>query len=181
MRNLLGFPLIIIAAMLQVAFLPHLTAFNLIPNLLLVILVIWGFLRPPEQSIIWAIMAGITLDLFSASTFGIYTLLFVIITFAVSFVKQNFISDISFPFKIFVAFSAFLVFNLLYFLLQQFLGILHIESISFVASDFLFKITPLEILYELVIFILILFPLQKFNEWVSHYEFTAKVPTQIKR
>ncbi|GEM_PF-5587876 len=177
MRNLIGIPLIIFTGLLQITLLPHFTAFNLIPNIALVILVIWAFLRPPEECIVWAITAGITLDLFSSGTFGIYTLLFVLITFLISFVKQNFVSDINFPFKVLTALTAFLLFNTFYFLLQQFLNLIHIESTILVPIDYLFKLTPREILYELIAFIVILKPLEWFNEWVSRHEQTVKIPT----
>ncbi|MFC1686349.1 rod shape-determining protein MreD [Patescibacteria group bacterium] len=180
MRNFIGFIILLLAGILQISFLPHLTVLNIVPNLVLALLIIWAFSRPPEQSIIWAIMGGLILDIFSASTFGIFTLLCILITFLVSFVKKNFIGDVNFIFKISIAFFGFLFFNLMYFLINKLFVLIHLESISLNTTDYLLKITPLEIFYSLIIFIILVKPLEKINAWISHYEYTSKVPTKVK-
>ena len=180
MRNFIGFIILLLAVIIQVSFLPHLTVLNLAPNLVLALLIIWAFLRPPEQSVIWAIIGGLFLDIFSVSTFGTFTLLCVLITFSISFIKKNFISDINFLFKILIAFLGFLSFNIVYFLINKLLVLVHLESTALNTIDYLFKITPLEIFYSLIIFIILLKPLEKLNEWLSYYEQTSKVPTKVK-
>ena len=180
MRNILGFFLLLLAALIQVSFLPHLTFLSVAPNLVLAILIIWSLSRPPEQSMVWALLAGIFLDLFTHSSFGIFTVLFVSIAFLVSFIQQNLIGEINFFFKIIIGGITFLSFNLFYWLISKLLYLIHLTSINFGTIDYLFKITPLEILSNLIILIILLKPIEKLSEWLTYYEHTSKIPQHLK-
>ncbi len=180
MRNFLGFLLLFLATIIQISFLPHLTVLNLVPNIVLIMIICWSLTRPPDQSIIWALMGGILLDVFSSSPFGIFTLLFVLISFAISFAKTNLIGDINLTLKIFVGATGILTFNLLYLLTNKLFALTNYDIVSINTIDYLIKITPMEFVYSLIILIILLKPIQKLSDWLSYYEYTSKVPTRVK-
>ncbi len=63
-----------LAALLQVSLLPALQIGGVYPNLPLVIVVAWALLRGARSAVIWALIAGLWLDLLSSRSFGGYTL-----------------------------------------------------------------------------------------------------------
>ena len=63
-----------LAALAQVSLLPAIEVAGVWPDLTLVIVVAWTLLRGVRSAIIWALVAGVWLDLISGSPFGMYTL-----------------------------------------------------------------------------------------------------------
>lgn len=63
-----------LASLLQVALFPALRIGGVYPNLVLVIVVAWALLRGVRSALIWAVIAGLWLDLLSGGWFGVYTL-----------------------------------------------------------------------------------------------------------
>jgi rod shape-determining protein MreD len=63
-----------LAALLQVSLLPALQIGGVYPNLVLMVIVAWALLRGARSAVIWALIAGLWLDLLSSRTFGGYTL-----------------------------------------------------------------------------------------------------------
>lgn len=63
-----------IAALLQVSLLPTLSVVGVYPNLSLVVVVAWALLRGARSAVVWALIAGLWLDLLSGRPFGGYML-----------------------------------------------------------------------------------------------------------
>jgi rod shape-determining protein MreD len=63
-----------LAALLQVSLLPALHVGGVYPNLVLMVIVAWALLRGARSAVIWALIAGLWLDLLSGRAFGGYTL-----------------------------------------------------------------------------------------------------------
>jgi rod shape-determining protein MreD len=63
-----------LAALLQVSLLPALQVGGVYPNLPLMVIVAWALLRGARSAVIWALIAGLWLDLLSSRAFGGYTL-----------------------------------------------------------------------------------------------------------
>lgn len=63
-----------LAALLQVSLLPALHVGGVYPNLVLMVMVAWALLRGARSAVIWALIAGLWLDLLSGRAFGGYTL-----------------------------------------------------------------------------------------------------------
>lgn len=63
-----------LAALLQVSFLPALAVFGVAPDLPLVLVTGWALLRDTRSAALWALIAGIWLDLLAGGPFGSYTL-----------------------------------------------------------------------------------------------------------
>ncbi len=63
-----------LVALVQVSLLPALRIAGVYPNLPLMIIVAWALLRGVRSAMIWALIAGLWLDLLSGRAFGGYTL-----------------------------------------------------------------------------------------------------------
>lgn len=63
-----------LAALAQVSLLPAIQVAGVWPDLTLVIVVAWTLLRGTRSAIVWALIAGVWLDLVSGGPFGMYTL-----------------------------------------------------------------------------------------------------------
>lgn len=63
-----------LAALAQVSLLPAIEVAGVWPEITLVVIVAWTLLRGARSAIVWAIVAGIWLDLVSGGPFGMYTL-----------------------------------------------------------------------------------------------------------
>ena len=63
-----------LVALVQVSLIPALGISPVPPDPMLVIVVAWGVLRGARSAMIWALIAGLWLDLLSSGPFGAYTL-----------------------------------------------------------------------------------------------------------
>ncbi len=59
---------------------PHLTIMGVKPDLVLLMVVSWSLLRGAQESVIWALVGGMGLDLLSGAPFGTSTVPLVIIS-----------------------------------------------------------------------------------------------------
>ena len=66
--------LVVLLGLAQAAIVPHIRIAGVHPDMMLVIVVSWSMLRGVREGILWALMAGIVLDLLSAAPFGMFTL-----------------------------------------------------------------------------------------------------------
>lgn len=73
MKFILNLLLIILAVILQISLIPKLALFGSFPNIILLIYLALLFVGKPQESLWWAGIGGILLDLVSPSSFGIYT------------------------------------------------------------------------------------------------------------
>jgi rod shape-determining protein MreD len=67
-------PLMIAAALLQVALIPHLSVWGVFADLPLLLVLSWGLLRGSREGVVWGFVAGLFTDLFSGGPFGAATL-----------------------------------------------------------------------------------------------------------
>ena len=69
-------------ALLQATVMPHITVLGVHPDLVLMVVVAWSVLRGSKEGMVWALIGGVVMDLFSAAPFGISTLALLIVGFA---------------------------------------------------------------------------------------------------
>jgi len=74
-------------ALIQHVILPHVTFFGAHPNLMLVVILAWGLLRGNRDGLIWALVGGVLLDLFSLAPMGTSTLPLLIVMFLVGLLE----------------------------------------------------------------------------------------------
>ncbi len=86
--------LLFVAALLQTSFLPALGLVSVRPDFVLQCIVIWAVLRGVRETLPWAFIGGLLLDLFSGGTFGTTALVLVLVAFCssvgeISLLKSN--------------------------------------------------------------------------------------------
>jgi len=79
-------PLLLLLALVQATVLPELTLLGVKPELMLLTVLAWSLLRGPEEGLVWALLGGLVLDLFSGGPFGASALGLL----AVSFISGRF-------------------------------------------------------------------------------------------
>ncbi|MDD6352531.1 MAG: rod shape-determining protein MreD [Lachnospiraceae bacterium] len=87
--------LLLIAALyiLQTAVFSHLELAGVVPNLLLALVALTGFMRGRKEGMVVGMAAGLLLDTFSGQLFGIYALLFLLLGYLNGVVRQVFFGD----------------------------------------------------------------------------------------
>lgn len=78
-----------LAALVQVSLLPALSVAGVSPNLTLMLITAWALLRGARSAVIWALVAGLWLDLLSGHWFGVYTLGLVVAAFLAGWASQT--------------------------------------------------------------------------------------------
>ena len=86
----LAIPLMAILAILQSTLLPRFPIFGIVPQLWFVATIAWTLLNGLRQGLIWALIAGIIVDLFSASPLGVTTLALMASVALVVFIQRHF-------------------------------------------------------------------------------------------
>ncbi len=75
--------------MVQSTVVPHFAIFGLKVELVLLLVVAWSILRGPEEGVVWAVIGGFLLDLFSAAPFGISATVMALTALLVSWVGPS--------------------------------------------------------------------------------------------
>jgi rod shape-determining protein MreD len=83
MAILVGLPLLIITAVLQVTLMPQLRLLDGSPDLVFLVVVSWALRGRLETSLAWAFMGGMALDLLSIQPLGTTTLGIVIVIYGI--------------------------------------------------------------------------------------------------
>lgn len=73
--------LLISVALIQSTVMPHLTLWDVKPDLVLLVVISWSLLRGTREGIIWGFIGGLCLDLFSGAPFGLSALALLIVSF----------------------------------------------------------------------------------------------------
>ncbi len=73
--------LLFVLATVQSTILPRLTVWGVHPELMLMAVISWSILSGAEEGMLWALIGGILLDLFSASHFGLHTMALLMVAF----------------------------------------------------------------------------------------------------
>jgi rod shape-determining protein MreD len=76
-------------ALLQSSVMPKITLLGVHPDLVLMAVTSWSLLRGSEEGMLWALIGGVILDLFSGAPFGVYSLALIIIGFAAGLGQRN--------------------------------------------------------------------------------------------
>lgn len=77
---------------LRVAFLPHFSLYQAIPNLVLAVLVSWCILQSYNQAYALALLGGLVLDLFSGTLLGMHALSLVCVALVTYLVTWHFLN-----------------------------------------------------------------------------------------
>lgn len=80
-----------ILVVLQTSLMNHLAISGAIPGIVLLVVIDWGILRGPDQGMMWALIGGVGIDLFSSWPFGTSAVALVIVASIVSLGGGTFI------------------------------------------------------------------------------------------
>lgn len=89
MNPYLYFGILFGLALLQSTVMPKITVLGVHPDLVLMAVASWSLLRGAEEGMLWALVSGVVLDLFSGAPFGIYSLALLTIGFAAGLGQRN--------------------------------------------------------------------------------------------
>ena len=81
MNVYLSLTVLIATALLQSTIFPHIALLGVHPDLLLSVVVAWSLLRGASEGMLWALIGGIILDLFSGAPFGVHALSLLAVSF----------------------------------------------------------------------------------------------------
>ena len=82
--------IIFLAIILEISFFPALFAGKIMPDILLIIIILWSSRRKFEEILPWVFLSGFLLDLTVSGKFGINAFSLVLISFLVSFLRRRF-------------------------------------------------------------------------------------------
>jgi len=81
MNPYLMFAFLFVLALLQSTVMPRVTLLGVHPDLMLMTVTSWSLLRGAEAGMLWALIGGVIMDLFSGAPFGVCTLSLLIVSF----------------------------------------------------------------------------------------------------
>ena len=113
--------ILLVVALAQHVMLPHFELFNVHPNLMLTVVIAWGILRGNRDGLIWAMVGGLLLDLFSIAPIGTYTIPFLVVMALVGLLEFT-VFRVTLWLPVVAAFVASPVFQLLALLFLKIMG-----------------------------------------------------------
>lgn len=156
-----------LAALLQVSLLPTLHVGGVYPNLPLMVVVAWALLRGSRSAVIWALIAGLWLDLLSSRSFGGYTLGLVVAAYLAGLAGQT-VYRPTIPFALVMAAVATVVQGAIQ------MALLGLSGGTFSPPDALLRLVLPEIVYNCVVMLLV-FPLLS---WVNRTTGRERLPLE---
>ena len=89
MNQYLSFGILFFLALLQATVMPRITVLGVHPDLMLMAVTSWSLLRGSEEGMLWALIGGVVMDLFSGAPFGVCTLALLIVSFLSGLGQRN--------------------------------------------------------------------------------------------
>ncbi len=154
-QRIVTFSLIFLAAVAQVSLAPSLFFGAVPPDVVLLLIVIWSSRKGFEKFWLWALLAGLTLDIVALERFGIDAISFLVISFGVAFFSERFfVRQRSWTF---LWVTSLVVAGTL--INQIIIGLLGVIGPGSLASAFSLRIGAFKILNNLIVFALIYRPI----------------------
>lgn len=155
--------IIIICFLLQTTVFQVLTFASISPNLLIVVVSAFGFMRGKKEGMFIGFFSGLLVDLFFGNVLGFYSLLYMYIGYVNGFFRSIFFpEDIKLPMLLISASD--LVYNLcVYFFMFLFRK-------QFAIGYYLIHLMIPELVYTLVITIVLYLIILKINQWLEKSE-----------
>ncbi|OIO47576.1 MAG: rod shape-determining protein MreD [Parcubacteria group bacterium CG1_02_40_82] len=162
MNKIIVFLLFFMLLILQVAFVPRFSVFNVYPNILLIAILVFAIMRHNNRTLLFALFFGLALDIFSSWPFGIYALDFVILAWLIQFIGKNFFRATDFFGQTSIIALSCVLFSVLnFFLIKNFYWLGLGQNIAF--WDNLLRIGLLEIILNFVLAVAGLMIFKKIN------------------
>ncbi len=162
-RKITVFLIITVCYLLQSTLFQTLSFASISPNLLIVVVSAFGFMRGKKEGLWIGFFTGLLLDIFAGSTLGFYALLYMYIGYFNGFFRKMFYpEDIKLP-MLLIAVSDFVCNFMIYFLLFFFRG-------KFQFTYYLLHIIMPELVYTMLVTIFLYFIILKINQKLESIE-----------
>lgn len=163
LRKVVLFLIIAICYVLQTTTFQTFSFANISPNLLIIVVSAFGFMRGKREGMYVGFFCGLLIDIFCGYYLGIYALLYMYIGYLNGFFQKRFYpEDIKLPLLL-IATSDLIANILTYFVMFLFRG-------RFDIGYYLGSVIVPELVYTMVIAIFLYFILLKINQKVEAYE-----------
>lgn len=162
--------LILITFILQSTVFQSLSIASIVPNLLLILTVSFGFMRGKKEGIFVGFFCGILIDIFYGNLMGFYALIYMFIGYLNGFLcKVYYDEDVKVP-MILTAISDLAYGFAVYGLQFMLRGRLHV-------MNYVWHIMLPEMIYTVLITVMIYRPLYRLNHWLTEREWEGpKLP-----
>jgi len=169
-KRLLSLISIIPVVVIQTSLTTHFSVSGYTPQLLLVIVLGWCLLKDYQEALLWAVVGGILLDLFSTASFGISALALVGVVIVVCLVMQNIVSTDKLYSHLWLGGMAALVYYVVITTLSWLFSSVNLSAASIELSK-LFWLTVLVGTIFNVLLIVVVYPLMTAGyKWVMRFE-----------
>lgn len=162
-RKFTVFIIIVVCYLLQSTVFPALSFADITPNLLIVVVSAFGFMRGKKEGLFIGFFSGLLLDIFTGSVIGFYALIYMYVGYVNGFFRKLFYpEDIKLP-MLLIAGSDFSCNLIIYFFMFLFRG-------KFQFPYYLIHIIIPELVYTMVITIFLYFVILKINQKLESIE-----------
>ena len=162
-RKITVFLIIAVCYLLQSTVFQALSFASISPNLMIVVVSAFGFMRGKKEGLWIGFFTGLLLDVFTGSILGFYALLYMYVGYFKGFIRKMFYpEDIKLP-MLLIAVSDFSCSLIIYFLLFLFRG-------KFDILYYLLNIMIPELVYTMVVTIFLYFIILKINQKLETIE-----------
>ncbi len=169
LRNIFIFIAIFVVAALQTSFLPRFFSSENIPDLLLIIVIFAAMRVDFFKILIWIVLSGIILDMSYFAPLGLNVFVFVLVAFVSSFLSRKILVTHGI-WKFLTIFGIIIIGTILNDWILAIFGVIISKSnLHYNVSLFLGKDIFLKLLFNLIIFSLIYWPLTKFTKYLDSY------------
>ena len=163
LRKIVLFVLICICFVLQTSVFPAIAFAGIVPNLLIILVSAFGFMRGKKEGMFIGFFSGLVIDIFCGSYLGVYALLYMCVGYLNGYFRKRFYpEDIKLPLLL-IALSDLLL-NLGVYVIMFFIrGRFHLFS-------YMKTVILPELIYTMVITIFLYFAFMKINQLLERYE-----------
>lgn len=119
MRKIFIFLLLFFLLAIQIAIVPYFNFFGIKANILLAAILSFVVFKKTKSILIWAAVAGLIIDFFSALPFGLYCLTFILVVWLIDFIGRSIFKANEFWGQLALMFCGSIVFSILFILLLK--------------------------------------------------------------
>ncbi len=171
MNFVLSFLILSLAAVFHITILSKIALFNVMPNLVLILVICWTYLRDIREGVIWALISGLILDLFSGAPFGTFVVGLIIVSILVDVLKRKILGETKIAMISNLALGTF-IFDLIFLVTIKF-SKYNIDFVNFI-KYLLYLVIP-EIIYNTILGVILFYFISKFSSWLLFYENQIKI------
>ena len=158
MKRLLSLISIIPVVIIQTSFATHFSMAGYVPQLLLAIVLCWCLLKDYREALLWALIGGLLLDVFSTASFGTSALALVGVVVVIYLILQNVANTDKLYSRVWLGVVSALIYYLVILLLSFLLNSVRLATAPIEISTTFFLTVFLGVVFN-VLFTAMIYPL----------------------